>query len=111
MTASAAIDARDLFRVHRTTEGDAAALQGLSGGGAAGGGVTPGASVSVVAVEGSNSIALRGDATTVSRLAQVAADLDARARNGTEIRVVFLENADAEQLLPVLQQLVGQFRY
>ena len=86
----------------------AAALQGLSGGGAGGGGITPGATVSIVAVEGSNSIALRGDATTVARLAQVAADLDARARNGTEIRVVFLENADAEQLLPVLQQLVGQ---
>ena len=32
----------------------------------------------------------------------------ARRSNGTEIRVVFLENADAEQLLPVLQQLVGQ---
>ena len=87
----------------------AAALQGLAGGGGAnGGGVTPGAGVSVVAVEGSNSIALRGDAGTVSRLAQVALDLDARAKNGTEIRVVFLENADAEQLLPVLQQLVGQ---
>ena len=87
----------------------AAALQGLAGGGQAnGGGVTPGATVSIVAVEGSNSVALRGDPGTVSRLAQVAADLDARARNGTEIKVVFLENADAEQLLPVLQQLVGQ---
>ncbi|WP_299646686.1 type II secretion system secretin GspD [Sphingomonas bacterium] len=87
----------------------AAALQGLTGAGApGGGGGGPGASVSVVAVEGSNSIALRGDAASVARLAQVAADLDARARNGTEIRVVFLENADAEQLLPVLQQLVGQ---
>ena len=87
----------------------AAALQGLVGGGQAnGGGVTPGATVSIVAVEGSNSVALRGDPGSVARLAQVAADLDARARNGTEIKVVFLENADAEQLLPVLQQLVGQ---
>ena len=86
----------------------AAALQGLSGGGAGGGGVPVGAQVSVVAVEGSNAVALRGDPGTVARLAQVALDLDARARNGTEIRVVFLENADAEQLLPVLQQLVGQ---
>ncbi|WP_093664196.1 type II secretion system secretin GspD [Sphingomonas gellani] len=90
----------------------ATALQGLIGGGTGGvpsagpgGGATP---TSVVAVEGSNAVVLRGDASTVSRLAQVAADLDLKAKNGTEIRVVFLENSDAEQLLPVLQQLVGQ---
>lgn len=93
----------------------AAALQSLagSGGGAAAGGAAGSAGgssqgVSVVAVSGSNAVALRGDPATVARLAAVAADLDQRARNGTEIRVVFLENADAEQLLPVLQQLVGQ---
>ena len=91
----------------------AAALQSLAGGGAApagGQGGAPAATggVSVVAVESSNSIALRGDATTVARLAQIAIDLDRKARNGTEVRVVFLENADAQQLLPVLQQLVGQ---
>ena len=87
----------------------AAALQSLSGAGAAGGGgVTSGAGASVVAVEGSNSVALRGDPSTVARLAQIARDLDLQARNGSEIKVVFLENADAEQLLPVLQQLVGQ---
>ncbi|WP_375391101.1 type II secretion system secretin GspD [uncultured Sphingomonas sp.] len=87
----------------------AAALQSLSGAGTAGGGgVTPGAGVSVVAVEGSNSVAIRGDPATVSRLAEIAQRLDTQAKNGTEIKVVFLENADAEQLLPVLQQLVGQ---
>ena len=92
----------------------AAALQSLAGGGAspAGGGQgappTASGGVSVIAVESSNSIALRGDAPTVARLAQIALDLDRKARNGTEIRVVFLENADAQQLLPVLQQLVGQ---
>ena len=91
----------------------ATALQGLIGAGTGGGqggqgGAAAGPSASVVAVEGSNAVALRGDPTTVARLAQVAADLDQKARNGTEIRVVFLENADAEQLLPVLQELVGQ---
>ncbi|MEG3082582.1 type II secretion system secretin GspD [Sphingomonas sp. PB2P12] len=88
----------------------ATALQGLIGTGTGGGqgAATTGPSASVVAVEGSNAVALRGDPTTVARLAQVAVDLDQRARNGTEIRVVFLENADAEQLLPVLQELVGQ---
>ncbi|QNA84114.1 type II secretion system secretin GspD [Sphingomonas sp. So64.6b] len=87
----------------------ASALQSLIGGGGQGGqGSAPGPSATVVAITSSNSIALRGDAATVSRLAAVAEDLDRRAKNGTEIRVVFLENADAEQLLPVLQQLVGQ---
>jgi general secretion pathway protein D len=88
----------------------ATALQGLIGAGPAGQGGAAGAgpSASVVAVEGSNAVALRGDASTVGRLAQVAIDLDQKARNGTEIKVVFLENADAEQLLPVLQELVGQ---
>ncbi len=92
----------------------ATALQGLIGTGTGvgqggqGGGAASGPSASVVAVEGSNAVALRGDPTTVARLAQVAADLDQKARNGTEIKVVFLENADAEQLLPVLQELVGQ---
>jgi general secretion pathway protein D len=86
----------------------ATALQALVG--TSGQGATPGGgqSVSVVAIVGSNSVALRGDPSSVARLATVAEDLDRRAKNGTEIKVVFLENADAEQLLPVLQQLVGQ---
>lgn len=87
----------------------ATALQQLVGGaGAPGaGGAAPGGA-SAVAIESSNTVALRGDPATVARLASVARDLDQRARNATEIRVVFLENADAGQLLPVLQQLVGQ---
>ncbi|KQM63687.1 type II secretion system protein GspD [Sphingomonas sp. Leaf17] len=91
----------------------ATALQSLSGGGAAPAGqagatASSGGGVSVVAVESSNSVALRGEASAVARLAQVAIDLDQKARSGTEIKVVFLENADAEELLPVLQELVGQ---
>ena len=87
----------------------AAALSGLTGAAPGGGGVAAGGpSASVAAVESSNSVVIRGDPTSVARLAQVATDLDRQAKNGTEIKVVFLENADAEQLLPVLQQLVGQ---
>ncbi|WP_294190547.1 type II secretion system secretin GspD [uncultured Sphingomonas sp.] len=89
----------------------AAALTQLIGGGAAGqggqGAATPGGA-SAVAIESSNAVALRGDPATVARLVAVARDLDTRARNANEIKVVFLENADAAQLLPVLQQLVGQ---
>lgn len=64
--------------------------------------------VSVVPIDSANSVALRGDSATVARLAQVAKDLDQRAASGTEIRVFYLEYADAAQLLPVLQQLLGQ---
>jgi general secretion pathway protein D len=90
----------------------ASALQGLLGGGGGGqggqGGASGGPTASVVAIDSANAIALRGDPATVSRLAAIAIDLDQKAKSGTEIKVVFLENADAAQLLPVLQQLVGQ---
>jgi general secretion pathway protein D len=62
----------------------------------------------IVPVDSSNSIAIRGDAATVARLTAMAEELDQRAATGTEIRVIFLEHADAAQLLPVLQQLLGQ---
>ena len=67
-----------------------------------------GRAATIVPVDSSNSIALRGDAATVARLAAIADELDQRAASGSEIRVIFLEHADAEQLLPVLQQLLGQ---
>jgi general secretion pathway protein D len=83
----------------------AASLNALMEGSAPAGGGRP---ATVVAIDSSNSIALRGDGATVARLAAMAQELDARAATGTEIRVIFLEHADAVQLLPVLQQLVGQ---
>jgi len=93
----------------------ATSLQQLVGSGSAGGTGADGApvagrgpSATIVAIDSSNSIALRGDAPTVARLADIALDLDRRAASGTEIRVYWLEYADAEKLLPVLQQLVGQ---
>ena len=82
----------------------ATALKGLVGEG----GAQSGQGVQVVSVDSSNSVVLRGDPNVVARLATVAAELDQKAEAGTEIRVVFLENADAAQLLPVLQQLVGE---
>ncbi|AMK18500.1 MULTISPECIES: type II secretion system secretin GspD [Sphingobium] len=62
----------------------------------------------IVPIDSSNSVAIRGDSGTVARLAQMARDLDRQAASGTEIRVYWLEHADAEKLLPVLQQLIGQ---
>jgi general secretion pathway protein D len=80
----------------------AASLQGLV---TAGEGPAPAA---VVPVDSSNSLLLRGDPATVSRLAALARELDARAASGTEIRVIFLEYADAAQILPVLERVTGQ---
>lgn len=67
-----------------------------------------GPTATAVAVDSANSVALRGDPSVVARLANVARDLDRRAATGAEIRVYWLEHADAEKLLPVLQQLLGQ---
>ncbi|MDR7229903.1 general secretion pathway protein D [Caulobacter sp. BE264] len=64
--------------------------------------------VTVVAVDSSNSVLLRGDSDAVQRLLPVIADLDRRAESSDDVRVVFLRHANAEQMLPVLQQLVGQ---
>ncbi|RVT41006.1 type II secretion system secretin GspD [Sphingobium algorifonticola] len=89
----------------------ATSLQALVGGGAGGGGEGAPAAMApatVVPIDSSNAIAIRGDAGTVARLAAMARDLDRQAASGTEIRVFWLEHADAEKLLPVLQQLVGQ---
>lgn len=73
--------------------------------GGEGGGGAP--LVSVVAVDSSNSVALRGDAPTIARLTAIARELDARAANGSEIRVIWLDYADAEKLVPVLQMMAG----
>lgn len=82
----------------------ATSLQGLVTSGA-GGVASP---VAITSIDSSNAVAIRGDASTVARFAALARELDERAAGGTEIRVYWLEHADAEQLLPVLQQLVGQ---
>jgi general secretion pathway protein D len=93
----------------REIAGSLSALLGPGGApGGQGGAPAAGASASIVAIDSSNSVVLRGDPSTVSRLAAVARDLDQRAANGTEVRVHWLQNADAELLLPVLQQLTGQ---
>ena len=66
------------------------------------------APVTVVAIDSSNSIALRGDPGAVAKFTQMARELDQRAEAGTEIRVHQLDYANAEQLLPVIEQLMVQ---
>lgn len=64
--------------------------------------------VSVTPVDSSNSIVLRGDPAAVARVRPLVEDLDRRARSADDVQVIFLQHANAEQLLPVLQQIVGQ---
>ncbi len=64
--------------------------------------------VSVTPVASSNSVILRGDPAAVARVRPLVEDLDRRARSADDVKVVFLQHANAEQLLPVLQQIVGQ---
>jgi len=64
--------------------------------------------VSVTPVESSNSIVLRGDPSAIARVRPLVDDLDRRALSADDVKVVFLQHANAEQLLPVLQQIVGQ---
>ncbi len=85
----------------------ATSLQALVAGGGGADNSAPSAAT-VVPIDSSNAVAIRGDANSVARLANMARELDRQAASGTEIRVYWLEHADAEKLLPVLQQLIGQ---
>ena len=82
----------------------ATSLQALA---AQGGGEGLRPPVTVVPIDSSNSIALRGDPGAVSRFAQMARELDKGAESGTEIRVHRLDYANAEHLLPVIENLLG----
>ncbi|PZU45523.1 MAG: type II secretion system protein GspD [Sphingomonas sp.] len=64
--------------------------------------------VSVVPIDASNAIAIRGEQNQVTRVAKIARDLDQKAAGGSESRVIFLQHADASAVMPVLQQLMGQ---
>lgn len=64
--------------------------------------------VSLVVVDSSNSLILRGEPEAVRPMLDLIADLDGRAEASGDVRVINLQHASAEQLLPVLQQLVGQ---
>lgn len=82
----------------------AATVNGLFGTGGEGGN----AALSVLPVPSSNSIVVRGDPTLIQRVVQMILELDRRAESTGDVRVMMLQHASAEQLLPVLQQLVGQ---
>ena len=58
-----------------------------------------------IASEAGNALILRGDPAAVERAKLVTADLDGRDRLQDTIRVVPLNNADAADVVPILQQV------
>lgn len=93
--------------VHLTNMGAREMATSLQQLGASAAGANGQGSVTVAPFDAANSIALRGDGAAVERFAQLAQDLDRRAAGAADIRVYWLEHADAARLLPTLQQLVG----
>lgn len=79
----------------------AGVVNGLYGGQGRGGVLT------VLPVESSNAVMLRGDAELVDTVRRVVEDLDRRAESSGDVRVIRLQHANAEELLPVLQQVLG----
>ncbi len=60
------------------------------------------------AVDGSNSLVMRGPAETVARLREIAVLLDEQAKPTGDTRVIFLQHADAGQMVDLLQTIVDQ---
>ncbi len=81
----------------------ASALQGLVAQGSGDGIRAP---IAIAAIDSSNALVLRGDPATLSRFAAIARELDERAQSGSEIRVYWLEHANAETLLETVQSLI-----
>src|SRR3546814_14724210 len=83
----------------------ATSLQALVGsGGGEGGAAAP---ATVVPIDSSHCTAIRGDADTVTRLANMARALYRQAASGSEIRVYWRETATAAQLFQVCRKCVG----
>jgi general secretion pathway protein D len=62
-------------------------------------------SFKAIASEAGNALILRGDPAAVERAKLVTADLDGRDRLQDTIRVIPLNNADAQDVVPILQQV------
>ena len=70
------------------------------------GGNQQGGQVTVMADERTNSLILKADKATRKELENLAKDLDSPTGTGGNTRVIYLKNADAEELVDVLQTTV-----
>ncbi|WP_270373764.1 type II secretion system secretin GspD [Marinicauda sp. Alg238-R41] len=62
------------------------------------------ASVNIAAVPASNSILLRGSPDSVAQMISLARRVDAVSQSSQTFRVIYLNHADGETLLPILEQ-------
>ncbi|WP_370337735.1 type II secretion system secretin GspD [Parvularcula marina] len=66
------------------------------------------AGVSVVAVDANNTVLLRGDAASVNRLLPVIEQLDTATLSDVTLDTIYLNHADAEEIVPIIQQLLNE---
>ncbi|MGY0504010.1 type II secretion system secretin GspD [Luteimonas sp. e5] len=66
------------------------------------------AGISALPIETSNALMLRGEPRLVAEVRGIIGDLDNAGDAVSDVRVVRLQHASAEELLPVLQQVIGQ---
>ncbi|MEM9495937.1 MAG: type II secretion system secretin GspD [Pseudomonadota bacterium] len=66
-----------------------------------------GGEFSVVPVEASNSVLIRADPALLRRLQTVIAELDRFGQNASELAVVYLNHASAEDLAPILTEVAN----
>ena len=64
-----------------------------------------GADVSIVPVEANNTLLLRGDPGVIAQLVPIISSLDAESAARSDIRVIYLKHAVAEDLVPMLEQV------
>lgn len=67
--------------------------------------------ISVVPVDASNSILIRAEPSTLNRLAGVIAELDRIGETKSDLSVIALDHADAEEMAPLLREIVDAQPY
>lgn len=82
-------------------------LKSLLGSAIGGEGVRAGGT-SVVAVDASNTVILRGSPSEIARLIPIIEDLDKSGTSKIDLSVVRLKNASAEEIVPVLQEMIDK---
>jgi general secretion pathway protein D len=85
--------ADEMVRVVSTLRGQAGGEDGAMGG------------VTAVAEPASNTVVLRGGADAVARMAAMIRDLDGANTARSDVRVLYLDHADAEELVPLLNEV------
>lgn len=69
-------------------------------------GGTGASNISVVPMEASNSILIRAEIAMLNRLAGVVAELDRIGETKSDLSVIALDHADAEEMAPLLREIV-----